>query len=133
MMNELCLRIYDQIINDLPGVNTSLFNKIYGVTILFLLTSSTFMYLAESSIQLKFVRFNSKMSLVVNHNCQCCWLWRFHTSNGCWKNNCLDNFSYGYCRNCNTCWNTLDLVNQLGNKIKIKGNSMKMRCPVILN
>ena len=33
MINELRLRIYDQIINDSPGVRTSLFNKICGVTI----------------------------------------------------------------------------------------------------
>ena len=32
-MNELRLRIYEQIINDSPGTKTSLFNKICGVTI----------------------------------------------------------------------------------------------------
>ena len=32
-MNELRLRIYEQIINDSPGVKTSLFNKTCGVTI----------------------------------------------------------------------------------------------------
>ena len=32
-MNKLRLRIYEHIINDKPGVNTSLFNKICGVTI----------------------------------------------------------------------------------------------------
>ena len=32
-MNELRLRIYEQIINKTPGGRTSLFNKICGVTI----------------------------------------------------------------------------------------------------
>ena len=32
-MNELRLRIYEQIINEPPRVRTSLFNKICGVTI----------------------------------------------------------------------------------------------------
>ena len=58
-MNELRIRIYEQKINDSQGGRTSLLNKICGVTIfisifytgLLLLISSTFMYLAESSIK----------------------------------------------------------------------------------
>ncbi len=51
-MNELRLRIYEQIINDSPGVKTSLFNKICGVTIFISIFFAVI--ITENSIDSKF-------------------------------------------------------------------------------
>jgi len=51
-MNELRLRIYEQIINDSPSVKTSLFNKICGVTIFISIFFAVI--ITENSIDYKF-------------------------------------------------------------------------------
>ena len=51
-MNELRIKIYEQIINDSPGVKTSLFNKICGVTIFISIFLAVIV--TENSIDYKF-------------------------------------------------------------------------------
>ena len=51
-MNELRLRIYEQIVNDSPGLKTSLFNKICGVTIFISIFFAVI--ITENSIDYKF-------------------------------------------------------------------------------
>ena len=51
-MNELRLKIYEQIINDSPSVKTSLFNKICGVTIFISIFFAVI--ITENSIDYKF-------------------------------------------------------------------------------
>ncbi len=51
-MNELRLRIYEQIRNDSPSVKTSLFNKICGVTIFISIFFAVI--ITENSIDYKF-------------------------------------------------------------------------------
>ena len=51
-MNELRLRIYQQIINNTPGEKTSLFNKICGVTIFISIFFAVIV--TENSIDYKF-------------------------------------------------------------------------------